>query len=185
MQWPTPRKLKRARPAAGSEQRHKARQPHQDWAMETSSSMPAQMGGGLSYLNVNDDHSRLYLTIRVGRLCKVNDVVVVMEELTTLYAPAFNRSDNRPEFVANAIKLWCEKIAISTVYIQPGSPWQNDFDESLNIWFRAEFLNIELLTTVAEALALIDCWRREYTTLRPHSALQGCTLLEAGQLAPG
>ena len=71
----------------------------------------------------------------------------------------------------------------TTAYIEPGSPWQNGFAESFNGRFRDEFLNTELFTTVAEAQALADRWRWEYNTLRPHSALQGRTPLEAAQAA--
>jgi putative transposase len=120
----------------------------------------------------------------VGRRCKAKDVVAVLEELNSLYpAPAFIRSDNGPEFIAHALKRWSENSGTTTAYIEPGSPWQNGFAESFNSRFRDEFLNTELFTSVAEAQALADRWRWEYNTLRPHSALQGRTPLEAAQPA--
>jgi putative transposase len=97
--------------------------------------------------------------------------------------PTFIRSDNGPEFIAHALRRWAESSNITTVYIEPGSPWQNGYAESFNSRFRDEFLNTELFTTAAEAQALADRWRWEYNTLRPHSALQGRTPLEAAQLA--
>ncbi len=111
-------------------------------------------------------------------------LVAVLEELTSLYpAPAFIRSDNGPEFIAYALRRWAESSTTTTAYIEPGSPWQNGFVESFNGRFRDEFLNMELFSTVAEAQALADRWRWEYNTLRPHSALQGRTPLEAAQPA--
>jgi putative transposase len=138
----------------------------------------------LKFLNVIDEHSRLFLAIRVGRRCKAKDVVAVLENLTSLYpAPAFMRSDNGPEFIAHTLKRWCENSGTTTAYIEPGSPWQNGFTESFNRRFRDEFLNTELFTTVAEAQALADRWRWEYNTIMSHSALQGRTPLETAQAA--
>jgi transposase InsO family protein len=109
-------------------------------------------------------------------------VVAVLEELTGLHpAPAYIRSDNGPEFIAHALRRWAESSSTSAAYIDPGSPWQNGFAESFNSRFRDEFLNTELFSTVAEAQALANRWRWEYNTLRPHSALQGRTPLEAAQ----
>ena len=139
-------------------------------------------GRRLKFLNVIDEHSRLCLAIRVGRRCKAKDVVAVLEELTTVYpAPTYIRSDNGPEFIAHALRRWAERKTTATVYIEPGSPWQNGFAESFNGRFRDEFLNTELFTTAPEAQLLADRWRWEYNTLRPHSALKGRTPLEAAQ----
>ncbi len=183
LQRPTPRKRKRARPADGSVRRHRAEYPHQVWAMDFQFDATAD-GRRLKFLNVIDEHSRLCLAIRVGRRCKAKDVVAVLEELNSLYpAPAFIRSDNGREFIAHALKRWSENSGTTTAYMQPGSPWQNGFAESFNSRFRDEFLNTKLFTTVAEAQALADRWRWEYNTLRPHSALQGRTPLEAAQPA--
>ncbi|MCP9850939.1 integrase core domain-containing protein, partial [Cyanobium sp. Morenito 9A2] len=109
-------------------------------------------------------------------------------ELTSLYpAPTFIRSDNGPEFIAEALRDWCEASeTTSTAYIEPGSPWENGYAESFNGRFRDEFLNTELFSTAPEAQLLADRWRWEYNTtrsgpLRPHSALQGRTPLEAAQ----
>jgi len=182
LQRPTPRKRKRARPADGSVRRHRAEHPHQVWAMDFQFDATAD-GRRLKFLNVIDEHSRLCLAIRVGRRCKAKDVVAVLEELTSLYpAPAFIRSDNGPEFIAQALRDWCAaSTTTSTAYIAPGSPWENGFAESFNGRFRDEFLNTELFTTAPEAQILADRWRWEYNSLRPHSALQGRTPLEAAQ----
>ena len=183
LQRATPRKQKRARPVDGSIRRHQAEHPHQVWAMDFQFDATAD-GRRLKFLNVIDEHSRLCLAIRVGRRCKAKDVVAVLEELTSLYpAPMFIRSDNGPEFIAHALRRWCKSSGMTTAYIEPGSPCQNGFAESFNSRFRDEFLNTELFATVAEAQGLANRWRGEYNTLRPHSALQGHTPLEAAQRA--
>ena len=142
-------------------------------------------GRRLKLLNVLDEYSRLCAAIRVGRCCKAKDVVAVLEELTSLYtAPAFIRSDNGPEFIAQALRNLCEASTTTmTAYIAPGSPWENGFAEFFNGRFRDEFLNTELFTTDPDAQILTDRWRWDYNTFRPHSALQGLTPLEAAQHA--
>jgi transposase InsO family protein len=182
LQRPTARKRKRARPADGSVRRHRAEHPHQVWAMDFQFDATAD-GRRLKFLNVIDEHSRFCLAIRVGRRCKAKDVVAVLEELTSVYpAPSLIRSDNGPEFIAQALRDWCDASdTTSTAYIEPGSPWENGFAESFNGRFRDEFLNTELFTTAPEAQILADRWRWEYNTLRPHSALQGRTPLEVAQ----
>lgn len=72
---------------------------------------------------------------------------------------------------------------MTTAQIEPGAAWQNGFAESLNSWFMDAFLNTELLARVAKAQALADRWCWEHSTLRPHSALQGCSPLMGGQAA--
>lgn len=81
----------------------------------------------------------------------------MLEELTSLYpAPAFIRSDNGPEFIAHALRRWSKDSGTTTVYIEPGSPWQNGFAESFNSRFRDEILNTGLFATVVEAQGLAD-----------------------------
>jgi putative transposase len=92
-------------------------------------------------------------------------VVAVLEELTSHYQPpAFVRSDNGPEFIAHALKRWSKNSGTTTTYIEPGSTWQNGLAASFNSRFRDEFLDTELVTTVAEPQALADPWRWEYNT---------------------
>ncbi len=141
-------------------------------------------GRRLKFLNVIDEHSRLCMTIRIGRRCKAKDVATVLEVLTSLYpATAFIRSDNGPEFIAHALRRWCQTSGRATAYIEPDSPWQNGFAESFNSRFRDEFLNTELFATVSEAQGLANRRRWDHNTLRPHSTLQGRTPLETAQAA--
>ncbi|WP_370523112.1 transposase [Synechococcus sp. HK01-R] len=86
--------------------------------------------------------------------------------------------------MAQALRDWCEaSTTTSKAYSAPGSIWENGFAESFNGRFRDEFLNTDLLTTAPEAQILADRWRWQYNSLRPHSALQGRTPLEAAQAA--
>ena len=181
LQRPTPRKQKRARPADGSVRRHQAEHPHQVWAMDCQFDATAD-GRRLKFLNVIDEHSRFCLAVRLGRCCKAKDVVTVLEALTSVYpSPTYISSDNGPEFIAHALRKWCKDRRMTTAYIEPGSLWQIGFAESFNSWFRDDSLNTELFTTAPEAQILADRWRWEYNSIRPHSALQGLTPLEAAQ----
>src|SRR5205085_5312996 len=85
--------------------------------------------------------------------------------------PEHIRSDNGPEFVAINVREWLGRIGVKTLYIEPGSPWENGYCESLNSKLRDELLNGEIFTTMLEAQVLIENWRRHYNAIRPHSSL--------------
>jgi putative transposase len=129
-------------------------------------------GRALKLLTIIDEYSRECLAIDVGRSLTSDHV---MERLSQLFVergvPAYLRSDNGPEFTAKAVRHWLEKIGVGTLYIEPGSPWENGYGESFNGKFRDELLNRELLDTVLETQVLADRYRRHYNTVRPHSAL--------------
>ena len=99
----------------------------------------------------------------------------VIDALTDLFIlrgpPAYIRSDNRPEFVALAVRDWITAVGAKTAYIEPGSPWENGYCESFNGRFRDELLNGEVFYTLREAQIIIEKWRQHYNTKRPHSAL--------------
>ena len=100
------------------------------------------------------------------------DVIDVLTDLFILRgAPAFIRSDNGPEFVAQAVRDWIAAVGAKTAYIEPGSPWENGFCESFNGRMRDELLNGEIFYSLHEAQILIEKWRIHYNTKRPHSAL--------------
>lgn len=86
-------------------------------------------------------------------------------------APTFIRSDNGPEFVSNALLQWTKTEGIDTAFIDPGKPWQNGSNESFNSRFREECLAMEWFRTRAEAVVVIETWRRHYNEVRPHSSL--------------
>ena len=85
--------------------------------------------------------------------------------------PAYIRSDNGPEFTAAAVREWLKRLGIGTLFIEPGSPWENGYVESFNGKLRDELLNGEIFYTLLEARVLIERWRQEYNRIRPHSAL--------------
>jgi len=85
--------------------------------------------------------------------------------------PKHIRSDNGPEFVATAVREWLAKLEVETLFIEPGSPWENGYIESFNGKLRDELLNGEIFTTFTEARVLIERWRNQYNRVRPHSSL--------------
>ena len=85
--------------------------------------------------------------------------------------PEYLRSDNGPEFVARELRHWLAKLGTGTLYIEPGSPWENGYCESFNGRLRDECLNGEIFYSLKEAQIVIEQWRVEYNTRRPHSAL--------------
>jgi transposase InsO family protein len=129
-------------------------------------------GRPLKMLTVIDEHARECLAIDVERRM---GSIQVLERLADLFvergAPAYIRSDNGPEFTAELIRSWLGRLDVETLFIEPGSPWENGYNESFNGRFRDEFLNGELFYTLKEAKILIERWRREYNEFRPHSSL--------------
>lgn len=135
-------------------------------ATRTEDSRPIRM------LTVIDEYSRECLAIKVARRLKSQEV---LEQLGHLFIyrglPGFIRSDNGPEFTAKAVRSWLERLNVQTLFIEPGSPWENGYNESFNGKLRDELLNGEIFTTLLEAQVLIEEWRQEYNQFRPHSAL--------------
>lgn len=123
-------------------------------------------------LTLVDEFTRECLAIDVGRTLRSDDV---LERLAWLFAtrgvPDHIRSDNGPEFTAKVVRKWLARLQVKTLYIQPGSPWENGYVESFNSKLRDELLNREVFYTLREAKVLIDRWRRFYNTKRPHSSL--------------
>ncbi|WP_192963700.1 IS3 family transposase [Phycobacter azelaicus] len=123
-------------------------------------------------LNILDEHSRECLAIKVKRKLNSGDVIDALSDLFIMRGvPDYIRSDNGPEFVAQAVQDWIRAVGAKTAYIAPGSPWENGYCESLNARFRDELLNGEVFYSLREAEILIEQWRKHYNTKRPHSAL--------------
>ena len=129
-------------------------------------------GRPLRLLNLIDEFTRECLSIDVARRLGGDDV---LERLTDLFVrrgtPQYIRSDNGSEFTATAVREWLAKVGVRTLYIEPGSPWENGYVESFNGKLRDELLNGEVFDTVLEAKVLIERWRVRYNTVRPHSSL--------------
>lgn len=129
-------------------------------------------GRAFRTLNIIDEHSREALMIRVKRKLNSVDVIDALTDLFILRSvPKYIRSDNGPEFVAEAVRKWINVVGAQTAYIEPGSPWENGYRESFNGKMRDELLNGEIFYTLKEAQILIEQWRVHYNTKRPHSAL--------------
>ena len=129
-------------------------------------------GKAFRTLNILDEFSRECLAIRVQRKLSSTDVIDALTDLFILRGPpAWIRSDNGPEFVAQAVRDWIAAVGAKTAYIEPGSPWENGHCESFNARFRDELLDGEIFYSLREAQIIIEGWRHHYNTRRPHSAL--------------
>ncbi len=126
----------------------------------------------MKLLVVIDEFTRECLAIDVNRKIKGPDVVEVLRYLFAVRgAPEFIRSDNGPEFVSNAVQKWLENSGVDTLYVAPGSPWENGYVESFNSKLRDEKLNRELFLHIDELRYVADRWRMDYNHYRPHSSL--------------
>ena len=123
-------------------------------------------------LNVVDEFTRECLAIRVARKLNSTDVIDVLSDLFILRGvPGHIRSDNGPEFIAQAVQDWITAVGARTAYIAPGSPWENGYVESFNARFRDELLDGEIFYSLREAQVIIESWRRHYNTVRPHGSI--------------
>jgi transposase InsO family protein len=129
-------------------------------------------GKAFKILNIIDEYTRECLAILVARKIRNQDVIDLLFHLFIFRGiPEHIRSDNGPEFTAKAIRKWLSNVGVRTLFIEPGSPWENGYIESFNGKLRDELLNREIFTTLAEAKVLIEQWRQEYNHIRPHSSL--------------
>lgn len=129
-------------------------------------------GRKLRLLTVIDEFTRECLAIKVARRLNSRNVLEVLGELMVRHGiPDHIRSDNGAEFRAKAVREWLGKVGANTLFIEPGSPWENGYNESFNGRLRDECLNVELFNNLMEAKIVIEHWRRQYNTIRPHSAL--------------
>jgi putative transposase len=123
-------------------------------------------------LNVIDEYTRECLAAKVARRLTHQDVLEVLANLFVHRGvPVHIRSDNGSEFTAKRVRSWLSRLQVKPLFIEPGSPWENGYIESFNGKMRDELLNGEIFYTLKEAQVLIEMWRKEYNTIRPHSAL--------------
>jgi putative transposase len=169
------RKRKRLGTGTNACHRHKPLGKDHVWSYDFVSER-TERGGRLRMLNIVDEFTRECLTIEIGRHFTGNDVVAVLAELFTIRGrPRYIRSDNGPEFASKAVKQWLEESKVGTLFIEPGSPWENGYVESFNGKLRDECLNGELFLSLAEARYIVDRWRMDYNHHRPHSRLDWMT----------
>ena len=168
--------LKRKRPqrrryGPKSEVKRKAEYPNQVWGYDFVEDRTVK-NDRIRILTVIDEFTREALALLVARHIGSPDVLDTLEMLVERRgAPEYLRSDNGPEFIANAVSQWLGERGCETIYIEPGSPWQNAYVESFNGKLQDECLKMHLFNNGKEAIEIIENWRVEYNERRPHSAL--------------
>jgi putative transposase len=155
--------------------------PNALWALDFQFDVTVD-GRTLKLLNIVDEYTRECPAIVVDRSIDADRVVAVLDRLAIERgAPGFVRFDNGPEFIAAAVADWCRFNDVGSCFIDPGSPWQNAWIESFNGRLRDEFLNGWQFDSLLEAQVLIEDWRTDYNTHRPHSAHGDLTPTEFAQ----
>lgn len=129
-------------------------------------------GGKLRVLSLIDEYTRECVAVHLARKITAQDLIVVMDQVVAERgAPGFIRSDNGPEFIARMLQNWLAHREIKTLYIEPGSPWQNGYCESFNGSLRDECLDRELMLSVAEARVIVTDFKDYYNNIRPHGGI--------------
>jgi transposase InsO family protein len=165
------RKKRRLGSSANGCTRRRAGRANEVWSYDFVLDQTAD-GRRLKILPVVDEHTRECLVMAVERRMTARDVVAVLARLFgERGAPAHLRSDNGPEFIAEAVKQWLAESGVATLYIEPGSPWENAYSESFNSRLADEVLDREVFSSLREAQVLLEGHRRQYNEERPHSSL--------------
>ncbi len=165
------RKRKRLWLNDGSCVRHRVEYPNHVWSYDLLMSR-TDNDRAIRILTLIDEYTRECLAMEVGRRIISDDVLFVLSELFVRCGiPEYIRSDNGTEFTATAVRNWLSRVGVRTLYIEPGSPWENGYIESFNAKLRDELLNGEIFETLLKAKVLTEEWRKEYNAVRPHSSL--------------
>ena len=168
LQPPRPRRPRVSRP---DPRPHQAEHPNHVWTYDILHDQLAD-GRWFKTLSLLDEYTRECLHIQVDHSIRVPQVLTALTTaMTQRGKPEFLRSDNGSQFTATAVMAWLKQEAVGPSFIPPGHPWQNGFIESFHSHFRDECLNREWFRSEAEAAVIIEQWRRQYNTCRPHSAL--------------
>jgi transposase InsO family protein len=161
-----------------SAERQRAQRANAVWSWDFVEDQ-TENGARFRALTLIDEYTRRCLAIHVGWSIRAVDVIEVVQAAMEAHGkPAHIRSDNGPEFIAYAIGDWLKGTEIGTMYIAPGSPWENAYIESFHDKLRDECLNRELFGSLREAQVILEQWRREYNEARPHSSLGYLTPME-------
>ena len=145
--------------------------PHHVWSYDFVHHT-TEDGRSLRLMTLVDEFSRQCLAIKGGRRLNSMDVIETLADAMLVHGiPAHVRSDNGAEMTANIVRDWLGRLGAKTLFIAPGSPWENGYCESFNGKLRDELLNGELFYSLKEAQVVIEQWRRHYNTRRPHSSL--------------
>ena len=169
-----PRKVKKKRRLGhdgNGRTRRRATRPNEVWSYDFIFDQTAD-GRRLKVLPVVDEYTRECVAMLVGRRLTAKDVIRALQAAARGRGmPGHLRSDNGPEFIAQEVRGWLAQEGTGTLYIEPGSPWENAYSESFNSRLRDELLNGELFSSEKEAVVLLEQWRRAYNEERPHSSL--------------
>ncbi len=134
----------------------------------------------MKFLTLEDEYTREALAIEVERSITSREVIETLRYVFEMRgAPEHIRSDSEgdqcgspnPKFITRALRGWLADSGVKTLYIEPGAPWQNGFNESFNGKLRDELLNGELFTSLTEAKVVTEDYRLDYNHRRPHSSL--------------
>ncbi len=178
------RKKRRLGSSANSCVRRPAEHKDHVWAWDFLHDRTSD-GRALKWFTLVDEYTRECLALEVGRGMTAKAVGAVLAAVVQERgAPAHIRSDNGPEFIAQAIRSWMAGAGLETLYIEPGAPWENGYAESFNSKVRDELLNAEEFASLLEAQVLGKEWKRGYNHERPHSSLGYRTPAEVGEMCP-
>lgn len=170
-----PRRQRKRRRLGGSENgctRKQAEHRNHVWSYDFTMDQ-TEDGRRLKMMPVVDEFTRECHVIETERSITAQDVIATLSYLFRVHGePEYIRSDNGPEFIASAVKQWLAESGVKTLYIEPGSPWENAYVESFNGKLEDELLGRELFTSLHEAKVLVEQYRLEYNHERPHSALK-------------
>ena len=176
------RKMRRT--GLSTAQRQRATHANHVWSWDFVEDQ-TENGTRFRILTLIDEFTRECLAMHIAWSIRAVDVITVIEGAIERYgAPEHIRSDNGPEFIAYAIQDWLRENEIKAIYIQPGAPWENGHIESFHDKLRDECLNREIFGSLLEAKIVIESWRVEYNTERPHSSLGNKTPQEFAGRAP-
>ncbi len=167
------RRRRRGKRSCGpkGEVQQRATHPDNVWSYDICEDR-TERGRQLRVLSVLDEFTRECLAIEVAHSISAQTVVDLLEWLAlTRGTPEHIRSDNGPEFIAQAIQRWLAQVDVQTLYIEPGSPWENGYAESFHSRLRDEFLALEVFENLAAARKLTMAWKEDYNHHRPHSSL--------------
>ena len=165
------RKKRRFGSSAGGCVRRSAACKDDVWAWDFIHDRDAA-GRPLKWLSLVDEFTRECLLLEVARSITAADVVALVSEVMAIRGvPRHIRSDNGPEFIARALREFLDAAGVQTLYIEPGSPWENGYAESFHSRLRDELLDAEVFDGLRDAKGLASSWKNEYNHRRPHSSL--------------
>lgn len=166
-----PRKKARRTGESSEPGKQTAESPNDVWSWDFIFDTTEE-GKTIKILSMVDESSRFCIGLNVNRKIDGRVVLQALDAACERYgAPRYIRSDNGPEFVASEVRKWVEERQIGTIYIEPGSPWQNGYVESFHSRFRNDCLNREWFINELDAKVTIADWREKYNERRPHSGL--------------